>query len=352
MINEELSRRRFANMPTPKEKQLQRFKHGRLQLLQKHYQKPLEELVSPSSPWIIVLNASYDGGITGPQLLDIFGNFPGYKRIEMYLGGEPFSFVEFNDCDCAQLAFEAVDGIWSPIVKKQLLLAFATYIPPFPDKPLIDPLQVAEKIPGLFLHPDFISHEDQDLYLKHIELEGLAGRWQILNKRTVQHYSFRFDYPSKSVDRNGIESDFDLPSWISPMLDQYQRHYPHLPRPDQLTLNHYSPGGGIAPHTDRHSSFLSPILIVSLSSAIVMEFRKKIDFENNTYQTHFVLLEPRSLVIMGGESRYGWEHVIRPRKMDLINGMVIERTDRYSLTFRNVRSPDDLCTCSFKHLCD
>jgi alkylated DNA repair dioxygenase AlkB len=123
--------------------------------------------------------------------------------------------------------------------------------------------------------------------------------------------------------------------------------FPGSKRPDQLTLNYYIPGGGIAPHSDRHSSFLSPLVVISLGSQIVMDFRIR-DGPEDKYIIKSVLIPRRSIFVMDG----GYEHFIRPRKMDLIDGLAIRREERYSLTFRNIRSPDDPCGCAFKNLCD
>lgn len=86
--------------------------------------------------------------------------------------------------------------------------------------------------------------------------------------------------------------------------------------------------------------------------------RNERDAENVTshsdpgYTTYSVILPRRSLVVMNGVSRYGFEHVIRPRKVDVIDGLAVERGDRYSLTFRNVRDPEYPCSCPFRSLCD
>ena len=53
-----------------------------------------------------------------------------------------------------------------------------------------------------------------------------------------------------------------------------------------------------------------------------------------------VLLEPRSLVVMQGDARYTWKHAILPRKRDEVDGQVIARRRRLSLTFRTVLSAD------------
>ena len=49
-----------------------------------------------------------------------------------------------------------------------------------------------------------------------------------------------------------------------------------------------------------------------------------------------VVLPPRSLFVMDGECRYRRMHGIRDRKIDVIDGLVVERGERISLTFRRV----------------
>ena len=44
----------------------------------------------------------------------------------------------------------------------------------------------------------------------------------------------------------------------------------------------------------------------------------------------------RSLLLMTGESRYEWTHCIRHRSMDVIDGEVVPRKTRISITFRHV----------------
>jgi alkylated DNA repair dioxygenase AlkB len=55
-----------------------------------------------------------------------------------------------------------------------------------------------------------------------------------------------------------------------------------------------------------------------------------------------ILLEPRSLVVLKGEARYGWMHGIPPRKSDIVAGTTVRRSRRVSLTFRKVILTDSV----------
>lgn len=97
---------------------------------------------------------------------------------------------------------------------------------------------------------------------------------------------------------------------------------------------------GIPPHVDTHSAFEDAIVSLSLASDIVMEFRKPSLTNDKEYVTHVSLSLPRrSLLIMSGESRYGWKHGITPRKIDVIRNEAGHlstkfRSMRISYTFR------------------
>jgi hypothetical protein len=47
-------------------------------------------------------------------------------------------------------------------------------------------------------------------------------------------------------------------------------------------------------------------------------------------------LPARSLLILTGEARYEWQHGIAPRRSDKIDGRMVPRGRRVSLTFRQV----------------
>ncbi|EDS29301.1 conserved hypothetical protein [Culex quinquefasciatus] len=83
-------------------------------------------------------------------------------------------------------------------------------------------------------------------------------------------------------------------------------------------------------------------------SSVAMDFR-------GAKGTHLsVDLPQRSLLIMSGESRYGWTHGITPRKMDTVrlnNSLTVRKRElRVSFTFRKLH--DGPCRCQFPTLCD
>jgi alkylated DNA repair protein alkB family protein 8 len=101
------------------------------------------------------------------------------------------------------------------------------------------------------------------------------------------------------------------------------------PTINQLTINEYTPGQGIGSHVDTETAFDDGLLIISLNGGIVMEFRKV-----GQDLKKLVYLPPRSLVLLSEDARYKWEHMIVSRTTDTVDGEVIPRKLRVSLTLR------------------
>jgi alkylated DNA repair dioxygenase AlkB len=97
---------------------------------------------------------------------------------------------------------------------------------------------------------------------------------------------------------------------------------------DQLLVNEYPPGQGIAPHRD-YAPFGRTVVSLSLLSACVMDFRHP-----PTGRREGLLLEPRSLLVLSDKARHDWEHGIALRKRDAWQGLRVGRGRRLSVTFR------------------
>lgn len=193
-------------------------------------------------------------------------------------------------------------------------------------------------LPGLQLFPEFVTVQEEQAMLQEID----KGTWERLAKRRVQHYGYAFDYDTRQVDTR--KSLGGLPKWTLPILKRVEEADPLLVGFDQLTVNEYSKGIGLSPHVDTHSSFGDAILSLTIGGHTVMEFRK-----DGLHKS--LVLPSRSLLVMAGECRYGWQHYIPHRKFDVIGEETVSRPERrVSLTFRQVRQTP--CTCSFPNQCD
>ncbi len=124
---------------------------------------------------------------------------------------------------------------------------------------------------------------------------------------------------------------------------QQQHIYPHI---NQLTINEYTPGQGIGSHVDTETAFDDGLLLITLGGGIVMEFREVLNIDGDDTVANnedefkperrkkLMYLPPRSLVLLSGDARYKWEHMIVSRMTDTVNGKVVPRKLRVSLTLR------------------
>lgn len=182
------------------------------------------------------------------------------------------------------------------------------------------------KIPDLDYRENFIDKEMEKHLIKNID----EGEWSKELERRVQHYGYKYDYRAKKIDLSMKVGE--LPIWSIPivegLLEEDIFEYP----PDQLIVNEYLPGQGIAPHVDCVPCFQDTIVSLSLRSDCTMDFT-----ETKSKKNVPVFLKQRSIVVLKGESRYLWTHAITKRKKDiLINRDVHYRERRLSLTFRKI----------------
>ncbi len=180
-------------------------------------------------------------------------------------------------------------------------------------------------ISGLTYIPDFISAQEQDFLLSHIDHQP----WMTDLKRRVQHYGYKYDYKARAIDNDAYLGR--LPDWLSSISKKLHNNHIFPSDPDQAIVNEYFPGQGISAHIDCVPCFADTIASLSLKSSCIMDFSNP-----KTGEKKSIVLEERSLIVLSGAARYEWQHAIPARKSDIINGIKTKRTRRVSLTFRNV----------------
>ncbi len=175
-------------------------------------------------------------------------------------------------------------------------------------------------ISGLIYLSDYISNVHHDWLIEKVDQQP----WDTSMKRRVQHFGYRYDYRARRVTADlylGV-----LPGWLDRIAKQLTYDGLIEEEPDQVIVNEYEPGQGIAPHIDCEPCFGHRIFSLSLGGQAIMEFthpaKEKVELN----------LNPRSLLMMYGDARYNWKHGIPARKAD--HGR--KRTRRLSLTFRKV----------------
>jgi len=160
-------------------------------------------------------------------------------------------------------------------------------------------------------------------------------------------------------DLNQVMSFGELPSFISPVLELLETT-PNLfpgdimerePLFDQMICNYYEPGQGITPHVDLLTKFDDGIVIISLGSSCIMDFRpvtnieedekysEKKEIKNNEGSKISVLLQPGDVLSICGDARYKWTHGIEKHLVDEWEGKSIPRGKRVSVTLRRLLQP-------------
>lgn len=196
--------------------------------------------------------------------------------------------------------------------------------------------------PGLVLQEDFLTKEEELQLIKSIENDFLFPPstcvLERLKHRTVLHYGYRFRYGSNDVDKNkplSSQSRQGFPEYADELVNKLCKLAQVKNIPDQMTINKYEPGDGIASHIDNPTAFGEVIITVSLGSSVVMEMSygdRLVDF----------VVKPRSVILFTEDARYKWAHGIRQKKIDVIDDgscgpVPVERGTRISLTFRRTQ---------------
>jgi alkylated DNA repair dioxygenase AlkB len=169
-------------------------------------------------------------------------------------------------------------------------------------------------IPGLRYLPEYLNEAEERALVEAID--GLP--WNTEWRR-------RQPYGAGYGTRGGAAP---IPEWGRRLADRMLADGVTDVPFDQMLVNEYLPGQGISPHRD-YAPFGRTVVSLSLLSPCVMDLRHP-----PTGRRERLLLEPRSLLVLADEARYGWEHGIAPRKRDSWQGLPVERGRRVSVTFR------------------
>jgi len=180
---------------------------------------------------------------------------------------------------------------------------------------------VGAPIDGLEYQDAFVTEHEESELLLNVD----SAPWRTDLARRVQHYGWRYDYRARSVSPDQFLGE--LPPWLD-TLGRTVAATAGMPTPDQVIVNEYQPGQGIAGHTDCIPCFGPVVAMVSLGSDVEM------DFESPSGEVTPWLLQRRSLLVLGGDARSLWKHGIAKRRFDRQFG--VQRQRRVSLTFRTV----------------
>lgn len=185
-------------------------------------------------------------------------------------------------------------------------------------------------VPGLYYYPNFFSSDlSKKLFQGLTESKKWNGVMGDEKSRQVIHYGYIYSYTSKSEPLT--KTDPIPEEYMALFSESSVSSLQGLPsgwQPNQLIINQYLPGQGIAGHIDHTAKFGPIVACGTLGGGVEIEFTRA------GHETQRVYVEPNSLYIMTGDSRYLWKHGITKRKSDVVKGKAIARTKRISLTFR------------------
>ncbi len=179
--------------------------------------------------------------------------------------------------------------------------------------------------PGAKLIDGFVSTKREVELLSCID----QAPWLQELRRRVQHYGWRYDYKARRVTKDARLGP--LPDWLEREVHTLSETGFFEQPPDQVIVNEYEPGQGIAPHVDCIPCFGPTIASLSLGARVEMRFEC-----TATKERLDLALEPRSLLLLAGAARFKWRHSISARKSDIVEGIRTPRKRRISLTFRAV----------------
>lgn len=189
-------------------------------------------------------------------------------------------------------------------------------------------LENALQITGLKILYDFINKEEEQELLDNID----KSVWLTDLKRRVQHYGYKYDYKARRIDQSFFIGE--IPSWMNFLSDRLQQEKIIDFIPDQAIINEYIDNQGIAPHIDCEPCFGDTIISISLGGQCIMNFQQEQTIAEQDKVP--LLIQPKTLIVMTGESRFNWFHGIIGRKTDKFNGQTYKRQRRVSITFRKV----------------
>ncbi|CAG9819620.1 unnamed protein product [Phaedon cochleariae] len=288
---------------------------------------------------LVIANVGLVNGLTEEIIYEHFSKHGILENIKL-LPGKSCCFLSYRSKDSAIQAFKSYNGVLNIAQnEKPIYLLYAEAFP------IVQSFKLWNNTPpGLIIMDNFISSEEEQNLIQLCNFESNSA--SSMKHRQVKHFGFEFRYDNNNIDKDK-PLEHGIPKQCDFLCGRLQNTIFKDFCPNQLTVNHYSPGQGIPHHIDTHSAFEDPIMSLSLQSPVVMEFKK-------ANQHMCVLLPQRSLAIMSGECRYDWTHGITPRKYDIIsvnNGLTtLERGTRISFTFRKVLEGN--CNCSYKANCD
>lgn len=193
------------------------------------------------------------------------------------------------------------------------------------DRPRLDPaadLFAAEALPpGLECTADFLSPHEEAGLVRAIEALPLAAApyKQYAARRRIASFGSSYDFSAQR-----LHPAPPLPAFLTPLRDRVAGELAVLPEAlAQALVTEYAIGTPLGWHRDTPE--FETVAGISLAGSCEMRWRRYPPRPGQPVLR--LLVSPRSLYLITGEARWGWQHSVAPT-----------RALRYSITFRTLRT--------------
>jgi alkylated DNA repair dioxygenase AlkB len=174
---------------------------------------------------------------------------------------------------------------------------------------------------GMRLETDFLSRDEEAALIDRIAQLPLARMkyQQYEALRRVVSYGGQYDF-----SRQKLEAAEPLPGWLDPLRERAGA-WAGIAAGDfvQALVAEYQPGTPLGWHRDVPD--FEDIVGISLGNEAVMRLRRY-PHEKGDREALKLTLPPRSIYLLRGVARWGWQHSVSPTK-----------ALRYSITLRTAR---------------
>jgi alkylated DNA repair dioxygenase AlkB len=187
-------------------------------------------------------------------------------------------------------------------------------------------LEVAAKVPaGFIYHRNFVSEAEEQELIREIQKLRLTPfkYYQFTGRRRTATFGWRYEFGTSEITKAP-----EIPAFLLPVRiragNLFNIDPNHLL---QTSIIEYSMGSPIGWHRDIHH--FGVVVGISLGAVCRMRFRKYNRSRSKTLNRDELVsieLEPRSIYLMSGASREGWQHSIPP-----------VRELRYAIIMRTLR---------------
>lgn len=176
--------------------------------------------------------------------------------------------------------------------------------------------------PGMRYEPEFLAREEE------AALIAIIGRLPLANMKYQQYEALRrvVSYGGQyDFSRQKLEEAAPLPSWLDPLRERAGAWAGIAPADfTHALVAEYQPGTPLGWHRDVPD--FEHIVGVSLGNEAVMRFRRY-PHEKGSRDALKLAVAPRSIYLLRGPARWGWQHSVAPTK-----------ALRYSITLRTARA--------------